>query len=56
VDLIWLGNPALEKYLMVRGYDYVKAAAGVLVPTKIEVFQSDSGANIGARLALIDLK
>jgi hypothetical protein len=56
VDLIWLGNPALEKYLMVRGYDYAKAAAGVLVPTKIEVFESDPGANIGTRLALIDLK
>jgi hypothetical protein len=56
VDMIWLGSPALEKYLLVRGYDYTKTADGVLVPTTIEMFQSDPDANIGTRLALVDLK
>jgi hypothetical protein len=55
VDMIWLGSPASEKYLLVRGYDYAKTADGVLVPTKIEVFQSAPDASIGPRLALVDL-
>jgi hypothetical protein len=57
VDMIWLGNPVAQQFLVVRGYDYVKNAdTGVKIPTKIEVFQSDPDANIGPRLALIDLK
>jgi len=56
VDMIWLGKPAGRKFLVVRGYDYAKSAGGVLIPTKIEVFQSDPDANLGPRLALIDLK
>jgi hypothetical protein len=56
-DLIWLANPGEQRYLLVRGYDYARAAGdGVLIPTKIEVFRSDSKAQFGSRLALIDLK
>jgi len=57
VDLIWLGDPAAQKFLLVRGYDYARTAdGGVRIPDKIEVFQSDPDANLGPRLALIDLK
>lgn len=56
VDLIWLGNPLSQRFLLVRGYDYARVADGVLIPTKIEVFQSNSEARFGPRLALIDLK
>jgi hypothetical protein len=57
VDMIWLGDPDAKKFLIVRGYDYVDVAGrGVKTPTKIEVFQSDPDANIGRRLALVDLK
>jgi hypothetical protein len=57
VDMIWLGNAGARKFLIVRGYDYAKeGASGVLIPTKIEVFQSDAEANIGPRLALVDVK
>lgn len=55
VDMIWLANSAGQKFLIVRGYDYAKSA-GVLIPTKIEVFQSDPDVNFGPRLALLDLK
>ena len=57
VDMIWLGDPDARKYLIVRGYDYAKVTGSdVKVPTKIEVFQSDPDANLGPRLALVDLK
>jgi len=57
VDMIWLGDPAARKFLIVRGYDYARGVVGgVLTPTKIEVFQSDPDANIGPRIALVDLK
>jgi hypothetical protein len=57
VDMIWLGNPVAQQFLVVRGYDYVKNAdTGVKIPTKIEVFQSDPDVNIGPRLALVDVK
>lgn len=57
VDMIWLGDPLTQEYLIVRGYDYAQSAGGGLkIPTKIEVFQSDPDANIGPRLALVDLK
>jgi hypothetical protein len=57
IDIIWLGNPAAQKFLIVRGYNYARIAKdNVLVPTKIEVFQSDAEAIQGQRLALIDLK
>jgi hypothetical protein len=57
VDLIWLGNPAEQRYLLVRGYDYAQPPGDrVLIPTKIEIFQSGPDAQWGPRLALIDLK
>lgn len=57
VDIIWLGNPAAARFLLVRGYNYAPIAAdGVQVPTKIEIFQSDADAVQGQRLALVDLK
>lgn len=57
VDMIWLGNPAAHKFLLVRGYDYAPATdGGALIPTKIEVFESDPDANIGPRLARVDLQ
>jgi len=57
VDMVWLGNPLTHKFLVARGYDYAPSTGtGVLIPTKIEVFRSDSEANIGPRLALVDLK
>jgi len=57
VDIIWLGNPVTQKFVIVRGYDYARNAGnGVLIPTKIEVFHSDPDANIGSRIALIDLR
>jgi len=57
VDMIWLGNPATHKFLIARGYNYARiTGVDVLIPTKIEVFQSDPEANIGPRFALIDLK
>ncbi len=56
VDMIWLGNPDTHKFILVRGYDYATIAGSIiLMPTKIEVFQSDPDANIGPRLALVDL-
>ena len=57
VDIICLGNPAAQRFILVRGYDYARIVKdGVLVPTKIEIFQSDAEAVQGQRLALIDLK
>jgi len=57
VDTIWLGDPARQKFLVVRGYDYNRTARdGVLIPTKIEICHSDPDANVGHRLAVIDLK
>jgi hypothetical protein len=56
VDMVWLANPARQDFVIVRGYDYTAAAqTGVLIPTKIEVFRSDSEARIGQRFAKIDL-
>jgi hypothetical protein len=55
--MIWLANPLAQKFLLVRGYDYAQTVdSGVLIPTKIEIFQSDLEARFGSRLALIDLK
>ncbi len=55
-DVVWLANPAAGKFLLVRGYDYAPLTkGGVLVPTKIEIFQSGPEALPGPRLALIDI-
>jgi len=57
VDVIWLGNAVTQKFLIVRGYNYARIVKdGVLVPTKIEIFQSDAEGIQGQRLALVDLK
>jgi hypothetical protein len=56
VDMIWLGNPATQKFLVVRGYDYAAMADGVLVPTRIEIYRSDAEANLGPRLAMVSLE
>jgi len=56
VDIIWLANPAAQKFLAVRGYNYARIGKdGMLAPTKIEIFQSDAEGIQGQRLALIDL-
>jgi hypothetical protein len=57
VDVIWLGNPSTKKFLLVRGYNYARIGNdGVLIPAKIEIFQSDAEGVQGRRLALIDVK
>jgi hypothetical protein len=57
IDMVWLANPAAQKFFFVRGYDYARITAdGVLVPTKIEVFLSDADASQGRRLVQVDLK
>ncbi len=57
MDMIWLGNPTAGKFLLVRGYDYSRVPDGeVLIPAKIEIFQSDPEAQFGPRIAMIDLK
>jgi hypothetical protein len=55
--MVWFGDPVAQRYLIARGYDYIRNAdTGVKIPSKIEVFQSDPDINIGPRLALVDLK
>jgi hypothetical protein len=56
VDMIWLANPAARKFLLVRGYDYVSLADGVLVPTRVEIYRSDAEANLGPALAVVHLE
>jgi hypothetical protein len=57
VDIIWLGDPGRQKFFIVRGYNYNGTAQdGVLIPTKIEICRSDPDANVGRRVAVIDLK
>lgn len=55
MDMIWLANPTAGKFILVRGYDYSEVG-GVLIPAKIEIFHSDSQAQFGPRIAMIDLK
>jgi len=57
VDMVWFTAAGEEKFLMVRGYDYHKAQKqGVLVPSKIEIFETDAAARLKQRLVKIDLK
>lgn len=57
VDLIWLGNPARQRFLLVRGYDYAPVKEdGVLAPTKIELFRTDQEETFGDRLFQVDVK
>lgn len=53
VDMVWLANPLRRNFLVVRGYDYARAANGVMVPTEIEILRSDAEARLGTRLATI---
>ncbi len=56
VDLLWLADEQ-GKFLAVRGYDYKDVQkAGVLLPTKIEIFHTDARAVSRERLVKIDLK
>jgi hypothetical protein len=56
IDLIWLGNPAQQRFLTVRGYDYAPATGGgVVLPAKIEIFRSDPDENLGRRLIQVDV-
>ena len=57
VDMVWFAAAGEEKFLMIRGYDYEKAQKqGVLVPAKIEIFETDAAARLQQRLVKIDLK
>jgi hypothetical protein len=57
VDMIWLANPAKQRYLLARGYDYTPMTEeGALIPTKVEIFESNPDAAIGPRVAQIDLR
>ena len=57
IDTIWLANAAKGRSILVRGYDYTPVEEdGVLVPTKVEIFQADSQATPGRRLVQIDVK
>lgn len=57
IDTIWLANAAKGRSILVRGYDYTPVEdGGVLVPTKVEIFQADSQATPGRRLVQIDVK
>ena len=55
--MVWFAAAGEEKFLMIRGYDYEKAQKqGVLVPAKIEIFETDAAARLQQRLVKIDLK
>jgi len=55
-DVIWLSKPAAQDHIAVRGYDYVPMGPGdVLIPTKIEVFESSPEAGMERRLVLVDV-
>ena len=68
IEMIWLADPqrrdegprsagAQNKFLMVRGYDYKRVHKdAVFVPSKIEIFRTDSRALIKERLVKIDFK
>jgi hypothetical protein len=60
VDTIWLGNPARNEFLVVRGYDYSvsedRDRVHLRAPTKIEVFRSDAEGTIFERIAEINVK
>ena len=57
VDMIWFADVDRDKFLAVRGYDYVEIEKnGVLIPTKIEVFRTDGAGNLLNRLIKLDLQ
>ncbi len=56
VSMIWFGRAGMQQ-LLVRGYDYEEVAKGdVLIPTKIEIFTTDSSGGSARRAVKIDVK
>jgi hypothetical protein len=54
VDAIWFGA-ADGRFVSVRGYNYEAVQnGGVLVPTKVEVYNSDAAGSLKERLAQVD--
>lgn len=57
VYFIWFGDINSEKFLAVRGYDYrVLERKNVLIPTKMEIFKSNTRADFKERLVTIAVK
>ncbi|UCG48623.1 MAG: hypothetical protein JSU94_02380, partial [Phycisphaerales bacterium] len=56
VSMIWFGRAGMQQ-LLVRGYDYEEVARGdILIPTKIEIFTTDSAGGSAKRVVKVDLK
>lgn len=54
VDMIWFADVQRKKFVMVRGYDYCEVEkGGVLVPTKVEIYRTDTNGALRQRLAKI---
>jgi len=57
VDMVWFADIEQKKFLAVRGYDYKQTREdGVLVPAKIEIFETDAQAVLKQRVVKIDFK
>ncbi len=57
VDMIWFAGADGKKFLTVHGYDYSNVKKdGVLVPTKIEIFETDAGGLLQQKLVKIAYK
>lgn len=54
VDMIWFADVGKEKFLAVRGYNYMEVQkGGILVPTKIDMFSTSASGALGRRLVEI---
>ena len=57
IDTLWFTKPPHGRAFAVRAYDYRKpAGARILVPSKIEIFQTSLYGALRRRLAAIDIK
>jgi hypothetical protein len=57
VDIIWFSDIDSEKFFIVRGYDYrVLKGENILIPAKIEIFQSNARIDFKERLVTITVK
>lgn len=57
VDVLWFADVDRKKFLAVHGYEYKEVKKGaVLVPTKIEIFETDADGDLRERLVKIDFK
>ncbi len=57
IDMIWFASAGRKEFLAVRGYDYRELEKdGILVPSKIEIFETDAQGLLQHRLVKIDLK